>query len=130
MLRGDRPAPIDGRIGIGRTGEPFGTARGAAQQQQILADPRFERNVEATQLSMGPNLVDCPILIGPNGPCASLPSNPQVDKDSHQKTDANGKRAFEPVLEWRDRGLGDRSSAAVVVLVRQSHPDALDAGVP
>jgi hypothetical protein len=50
---------------------------------------------------------------------------PQVDKDGQHKRDVNGKPAYRPVLEWRDRDLSDRFSAAVVDLIRASHPDAL-----
>ena len=70
-------------------------------------------------------LIDCPVLIGPRGRWASLPSKPQIDRDGRQKTDTNGRAVYAPVLEWRDRGLADRFSAAVVELVLQSHPEAL-----
>jgi hypothetical protein len=70
-------------------------------------------------------LIDCPVLIGPRGRWASLPSKPQIDRDGRQKTDTNGRAVYAPVLEWRDRGLADRFSAAVVELVLQAHPEAL-----
>jgi hypothetical protein len=54
-----------------------------------------------------------------------LPSKPQIDRDGRQKTDTNGRAVYAPVLEWRDRGLADRFSAAVVELVLQAHPEAL-----
>jgi hypothetical protein len=78
------------------------------------------------ELPIGLKLIDCPVLIGPKGPWASLPSKPRVGQDGYQKIDASGNRAFDPVLDWRYRDLSDRSSAAVVALVRTGYPDALD----
>jgi hypothetical protein len=77
------------------------------------------------ELPIGLKLIDCPVLIGPRGRWASLPSKPQIDRDGRQKTDTNGRAVYAPVLEWRDRGLADRFSAAVVELVLQAHPEAL-----
>src|SRR4051812_4236975 len=56
MSPGDRPAKNASLIGIKRAGEPLRTARAAAQQQQILADLRFEREVEAL-CRLGPRAV-------------------------------------------------------------------------
>jgi hypothetical protein len=78
------------------------------------------------ELPIGLKLIDCPVLIRPKGPWASLPSKPRVGQDGYQKIDASGNRAFDPVLDWRDRDLSDRSSIAVVALVRTGYPDALD----
>lgn len=36
-----------------------------------------------------------------------------------------GKAQFAAVLEWRNRQLADRFSAAVVELIRAAHPNAL-----
>jgi hypothetical protein len=85
------------------------------------------RGIATIELPIGLKLIDCPLLIGPNGPRASLPSKPVLDREGrHAKPD--GKPQFAPVLEWRSRELGDRFSAAVVALVRAAHPDALDGG--
>jgi hypothetical protein len=83
------------------------------------------RGFATLELPIGLKLIDCPVLVGPAGPWAGLPSKPLLDRDGRQKID-NGKRAFEPVLEWRDRALSDRFSAAVVALVLAAHPDALE----
>jgi hypothetical protein len=65
--------------------------------------------------------------------CGTLPSKPRLDKDDRQKTDANGKLAYVPVLEWRSRDLEWRSwdlasrfSEALVALVLEAHPGELD----
>ena len=45
--------------------------------------------------------------------------------DVYRQTDTNGKPVYAEVLRWRDRGLSDRFSRAVVALVRQAHPEDL-----
>jgi hypothetical protein len=80
-------------------------------------------------LPIGLKLVDCPVLISDGKAWATLPSKPQVDKDGHQKTGADGRPAYSPVIEWRDRALADRFSAALVALVRAEHAADLE-GVP
>jgi len=54
------------------------------------------------------------------------PANPVLDRDGHQKIEANGKPAYVPILEWRSRDLADRFSAAVIEPVQRAHPGSLD----
>jgi hypothetical protein len=77
-------------------------------------------------LPVGLKLVDCPVFVGPSGPWAALPSKPLLDKDGRPRSDANGKRAFVQLLEWRDRGLSDRFSAALVELLRRERPGVFE----
>jgi len=51
-------------------------------------------------------------------------------RDGKEKADANGKRRFAPGLEWRNRELANRFSAAVINVIRRAAPDALDGGAP
>jgi hypothetical protein len=83
------------------------------------------RGFASIELPIGLKIYDIPVLVGKNGPWAGLPSKPQIDRDGRQKTDVNGKAAYTPMLEWKDRDLSDRFSAAVVGLVRAEHPDDL-----
>jgi hypothetical protein len=83
------------------------------------------RGFASIELPIGLKIFDVPVLVGKNGPWASLPSKPQIDREGRQKTGADGKAAFSPVLEWRDRDLANRFSEAVVALVLAQHPDAL-----
>jgi hypothetical protein len=76
------------------------------------------RGFATLELPIGLKLIDCPVLIEPNGVSASLPSKLQIDRDGHQTTDANGKPAYAMTAEWRDREVADRFSAAVVALIR------------
>jgi hypothetical protein len=61
---------------------------------------------------------------------AALLAKPVVDRDGKQKADANGKRRFAPVLEWRNREIANRFSAVVINLIRRAAPDTLDGGAP
>jgi len=76
------------------------------------------------ELPIGLKLIECPVIIGPKRPRASLPSKPVLDREvKHARPD--GKPQFAPVLEWRDRALSDRFSTAVVALVCAAHPHGL-----
>ena len=65
---------------------------------------------------IGLRLIDCPIFVGPNGPGAALPSKPVLDCEGRPAR-PSGKPQFAPVVEWRNRGLAERFSAAVIALV-------------
>jgi hypothetical protein len=130
MIRGARPT--EGELHRGEAATWGGRHSPAPERPRrmrlVTWKPLIKGSVHGfatIELPIGLKLIDCPILIGRDGPWASLPSKPQVDKQGRQKADVNGKRAFEPVLEWRDRGLADRFSAAVVDLGRQAYPDVL-----
>lgn len=86
------------------------------------------RGFAEVELPIGLRISDILVLVGRNGPWASLPSKPILDRDGAQKRAANGKLQYAPILAWRDRELSDRFSAAVVELVQRQHPEALDDG--
>jgi hypothetical protein len=84
------------------------------------------RGFATIELPIGLRMFDVPVLVSNGKAWASLPSKPQIDKDGQHKRDANGKPAYAPILEWRDRDLADGFSAAVVALIRDAHPEALE----
>jgi hypothetical protein len=84
------------------------------------------RGFATVELPIGLKIADVPVLVSGGRAWASLPSKPQIDKDGQHKRDINGKPAYTAILEWRDRALADRFSAAVVELVRAQYPDALE----
>jgi hypothetical protein len=47
------------------------------------------------------------------------------EQPDRQRTGADGKPVYVPVLEWANRDLADRFSATVIALLRQAHPDDL-----
>jgi len=87
------------------------------------------RGFATIELPSGLVLHDVAIRAGRNGPWASLPSKPVLDRDGRHRSDTNGRHQYAPVAEWRSRELADRFSAALVELVRAAHPDALNGAV-
>ena len=88
------------------------------------------RGFATVELPIGLKLIDCAVFVGTKGAWASLPAKPQLDKDSRQRILADGKSSYSPAVEWRNRDLADRFSAAVVALVRAGHPTALAGRAP
>lgn len=85
------------------------------------------RGFASVELPSGLRILEIPILISSRGKAwAALPSKLQLERDGQPRRDANGKLIYAPVLEWRDRDLADRFSAAVIALVDEKHPDAID----
>jgi hypothetical protein len=84
------------------------------------------RGFATIELPIGLKLIDCPVMIGSQGPWAALPSKHKIGKDGLVIKGSNGKGLYEPVAEWRDRRLSDLFSASIVQLVRERFPGALD----
>jgi hypothetical protein len=84
------------------------------------------RGFAAVELPIGLKVHDIPVLASHGKIWASLPSKPQVGKDGQHRKDANGKPAYTPILEWRNRDLSARFSDAVVALVRAEYPGDLE----
>lgn len=80
----------------------------------------------SVRLPIGLVIADITICTSHGRIWASLPSKPLLDAEGRHATDGNGKRRYAPILAWADRETQDRWSAAVVQLVRQHHPEALD----
>ena len=80
-------------------------------------------------LPTGLKLIDCPVFVGSSGRWASLPSKPALDR-AGRRAKPGGKPQFAPVVEWRNRGLADRLSAAVIALVEGAHPVVLSGRAP
>jgi hypothetical protein len=78
------------------------------------------------ELPIGLLISDIPILAGKNGVFAALPARPILDREGRRKRDVNGRPQYLAFLEWRDRNISGRFSAAVIELVRAAHPEALE----
>jgi hypothetical protein len=67
-------------------------------------------------------------LVSPNGPWVALPAKVQIDRDGIVRRNlATGKPEYARVLKWRDSATRDKFSAAVIKLLLERHPRALDA---
>ena len=79
------------------------------------------RGFAAVELRNGRTITDIPVHLSHGKSWASLPSRPQLNSDGAARRDDAGKILYSPVLKWRDRGLADRFSDAVVQAVEAEH---------
>src|SRR4051794_6944665 len=83
--------------------------------------------IATVELPIGLGIEDCPILINKDGkPWAALPARPVLDREGRHVKPAGAKGQYAALLKWRDRGLADRWSAAVVALVREQYPEVFE----
>src|SRR4051812_26984919 len=85
------------------------------------------RGFATVRLPIGLVIADVTICTSHGKTWASLPSKPIIDRDGRH-VEEGGKKKYAPILQWADRAAADRWSAAVVELVRQAHPSALNGG--
>ena len=77
------------------------------------------------QLPSGLIIQDAAVFAGRRCAWANLPAQARIGQAYRQQTDANGKPAHLPVFDWRNRGLADHFSEAVVALIRGARPGEL-----
>jgi hypothetical protein len=85
------------------------------------------RGFATVRLPIGLLIADIPVCTSHGKVWASLPSKPILDRDGRH-AEEGGKKKYAPILAWSDRVTADKWSDAVVALVREQHPDALDDG--
>jgi hypothetical protein len=114
------------------TAEAAGFGRPPPRMQLIAWRPLVKgalRGFATVELPNGLRIFDIAVFANPNGVWANLPARPLLE-DGRHKLGVDGKPLYSAVLEWRDRGLTQRFSQAVVELVRLRDPEALEsAGV-
>ena len=59
---------------------------------------------------------------------AGLPARPVLGADGAAQRDDRGKMTYAPLLEWENRAMADRFSAAVVAAIEDQYPGATDKG--
>jgi len=69
----------------------------------------------------GLSVHDCPVLREDGSAWTALPA----DLDGKQRADANGNRQFAPMLECRNRELGNRSASVVIALIERARSNVL-----
>jgi hypothetical protein len=72
------------------------------------------------ELPNGLHIDDCPIFVGKNGPFATPPSKPVLDHEGRH-AEVGGKKQYAAFLTWRDRGLSDGFSRAVLDAIEAQH---------
>jgi hypothetical protein len=80
------------------------------------------------ELPPGLYIPDAMVFTSQGKSWAALPSKPALDADGRQKRDADGKLQYLPAVQWKNRELQERFSAALIQLVREQFPGALDEG--
>jgi hypothetical protein len=73
------------------------------------------------ELPIGLTIPDCPVFVSGEREWVNLPARPQLDRDNQARLDpSTGKVLYAALLEWRDRELRDRFSAAVIAALREA----------
>jgi hypothetical protein len=90
------------------------------------------RGVARVELPPGLYIPDAMLFSSRGKSWAALPSKPVFDADGKHRRYADGKLQYLPAVQWKSRELHERFSAALVRLVREQFPGALDedGGVP
>jgi hypothetical protein len=120
-------------VGWGRKPGTEETARAAERPRMRLLDFRpvvkgALRGFARVELPPGLYIPDAMLFTSQGKSWAALPSKPVLDADGRQKRDADGKLQYVPAVQWKSRELQERFSAALVQLVREQFPGALDEG--
>jgi DNA-binding cell septation regulator SpoVG len=78
------------------------------------------------ELSSGLIINGAKLMIGQAGKhWIALPAERQVDRDGNPKLDANGRQAWSPIVEFRDRDARDRFNELVLAALQRQQPEAL-----
>ena len=74
--------------------------------------------------AIGLTIRDCPVMTSHGRTWIGLPAKAQIGSDGIALRDEHGKIKYAVVIEWRDRELQNRFSAAAVKLIKAKYPDA------
>ena len=83
------------------------------------------RGFASVSMPSGMILREVSILQSNGRPWASPPSKPMLDRDGRAMVDDAGKRRYSAIIEFASKETRDRWSAAVIVALREAHPEAL-----
>jgi hypothetical protein len=79
------------------------------------------------ELGIGLQIKGATLRVTEGRPWVGMPSRPMMGADGKPiLNEANGKPAYQPILGWRDKALSEAFSKAVVRLVLEQYPQALD----
>ena len=67
---------------------------------------------------------DMPVHVKNDSAWVMFPSIPQLDNGTHKKS-PEGKGLYKKVIEWRDRELSERFSAAAIEIIKRDKPEVL-----
>jgi DNA-binding cell septation regulator SpoVG len=79
------------------------------------------------ELPIGLILEEIPLLRGPEGLWAAMPSKVELNRDGRTvRTGGDGKPLYHSIARWKSRQLSSAFSQRLVALVRAAHPDDLE----
>jgi hypothetical protein len=80
----------------------------------------------SVELPSGMTIADVVILTGANGPWASPPAKPQIDRTGAVVKGPNGKTVYLPIINFISKERRSAFSDHVIAALRLAHPDALE----
>jgi hypothetical protein len=80
----------------------------------------------SVELPSGMTIADVTILTGPNGPWASPPAKPQIDRTGAVMKGANGKTVYLPIINFTSKERRNAFSDHVIAAMRAAHPEVFD----
>ena len=83
------------------------------------------RGFASVSMPSGMQLREVSIMQSNGRAWASPPSKPMIDRNGCVMLDDAGKRRYSAIIEFASKETRDRWSAAVIVALREAHPEAL-----
>jgi hypothetical protein len=81
----------------------------------------------SVEFAIGLRIEGLPVFrTGIAGPWVGQPRTPRLDRDKRQMRGDDGRLVFDAAFAWRDRETANAFSAAVLALLIEKWPDALD----
>jgi hypothetical protein len=77
------------------------------------------------ELPSGMTISDVVVLTGANGPWASPPAKPLIDRTGAVVKGPNGKVSYVPIISFASKERRNAFSDHVIAALRASHPEAL-----
>jgi hypothetical protein len=84
------------------------------------------RGFVSVELGIGLQVHGATLQVAAGRPWIGMPSRPMMRDGQPIISEATSKPAYQPILSWRTKALADAFSNAVVKLILEQHPDALD----
>ena len=112
------------------SGVVFGGRPDPARMKLLEFKPLVKNTLRGfvdVELGIGLQIKGATLRVTEGRPWVGMPSRPMMGADGKPiLNEANGKPAYQPILGWRDKALSEAFSKAVVRLVLEQYPQALD----
>jgi hypothetical protein len=112
-------------------GDPVPPAAERPRMKLLSFKPHVKNTLRGfvdLELGIGLQIPECSLHVKNGRAWVGVPVKPMVDADGRHMVGQTGKKLYRPVLAWRDKRLSDAFDKAVIKLVLEKHPGALDGG--